>query len=144
MRIAEACVEDIPEIHRVRVSVRENVLADPSRVQPHHVVEMIETRGKGWVCRIDGKLRGFSFADLKERNIWALFVEPGYEQRGIGRALHDLAVGWLFEQGNLAIWLATEPDTRAENFYRSAGWIAKELEPNGDRRFELHLRDWRR
>ena len=144
MQITEAGVDDIAEIHRVRMSVRENVLGDPTRVQPHHIAEMIGGRGKGWVCRVDGTIHGFSFADLRERNIWALFVEPGFERRGVGRRLHDLAVGWLFANGDGAIWLTTEPGTRAEDFYRKAGWVAKTLEPNGDRRYELNRRDWRR
>jgi hypothetical protein len=40
-------------------------------------------RGKGWVCEIDEKIVGFSIADLIGNNIWALFVMPGYDKRGI-------------------------------------------------------------
>jgi GNAT superfamily N-acetyltransferase len=142
--ITEAVLGDIPDIHRVRMSVRENVLRDPSRVTDADIARVIERAGKGWVCRIGGSVCGFSFANGETRNIWALFVEPGFERRGIGRRLHDRAVHWLFERGCQTIWLATEPDTRAEGFYRAADWTAKELEPNGDRRFELTPQDWRR
>lgn len=144
MIIAEAVLADIAEIRRVRRSVRENVLLDPSRARDADIARMIEYGGKGWVCRIDGTIRGFSFANGGTRNIWALFVEPGFERRGIGRRLHDLAVGWLFETGNDPVWLTTEPGTRAEGFYRAAGWRAGNFEPNGDRHFELTPQDWRR
>lgn len=144
MDIGEASTDDIAEIQRVRLSVHENVLGDPTAVQPHHIAEMIEGRGKGWVCRVDGTIRGIAFADLRERNIWALFVEPGFDRRGMGRRLHDLCVGWLFENGAAPIWLTTEPGTRAEDFYRAASWVAKELVSNGDRRFQLRPQDWRR
>ena len=143
MIIDEAVLADIADIHRVRLSVRENVLADPSRVTDADIARVIANTGKGWVCRIDGTIRGFSFADGQTRNIWALFIEPGFERRGVGRRLHDLAVGWLFERSAEPIWLTTEPGTRAEGFYRAAGWRAGEVEANGDRRFELAREDWR-
>jgi GNAT superfamily N-acetyltransferase len=143
MIIAEAVLADIAEIQRVRLSVRENVLTDPSRVTDADIAHMIGRAGKGWVCRIDGTIRGFSIADGETRNIWALFTEPGFERRGIGRRLHDLAVGWLFAQSPAPIWLTTEPGTRAEGFYRAAGWRAGEIESNGDRHFELAHPDWR-
>jgi len=143
MLIAEATVADIAEIQRIRMSVRENILADPSRVTPSDVRAMIENHGRGWVCRIDGAIRGFSFADLRNRNIWALFIEPGFEHRGMGRALHDRAVRWLFEKSAEKMWLTTEPSTRAEKFYEIAGWRRTAMESNGDCRMELDHTTWK-
>jgi GNAT superfamily N-acetyltransferase len=135
--ISEALIADIPEMHRVRLSVRENVLTNPARVTHSDYERMIHNDGKGWICRVENLIRGFSFADAKTRNIWALFVEPGYERRGIGRQLHDSAVDWLFAQSPQIIWLTTRPGTRAEAFYRAAGWVAAGAEPNGEMRFEM-------
>lgn len=144
MIIAEATTTDIPEMHRVRMAVRENVLSDPTRVTPSDYRRMIEVDGKGWVCRIDGAVRGFSFSDLAAKNIWALFIEPGFEGRGVGRRLHDRAVGWLFDNGAQTLWLTTSPGTRAEKFYHAAGWRLAATEPNGEHRLELERDRWMR
>jgi GNAT superfamily N-acetyltransferase len=97
MPVRIAHLVDIEAMHRVRLAVTENRLRDLRRVTPEHYREMLEERGRGWVCEIDGELRGFAIADRADRNIWALFVAPGFEGRGIGRALHDTMVAWLFD-----------------------------------------------
>ena len=143
LAITVATIADIPEMHRVRLSVRENRLGDPSRVTRSHYENMIQVGGKGWVAKIDGQVRGLSFADRDKRYIWALFVEPGFDRRGLGRGLHDHAVGWLFEQSPHPIWLTTDPGTRAEGFYTRAGWECIGTEPNGEYRLELKLENWK-
>jgi len=82
---------------------------------------MLDEHGCGWVYEVDGKVVGFGVADHSRRSIWALFVAPGFEGRGIGRALHDRMVRWLFERSREPLWLSTEPDTRAEQFYAARG-----------------------
>jgi len=49
-------------------------------------------RGKGWVCKVDGEVVGFAIVDLKEHNIWALFLRPEFEGMGIGKELHRLMI----------------------------------------------------
>ena len=39
-----------------------------------------------------------------------------------GGNLHGVMVSWLWEQGVPKLWLKTDPATRAERFYESAGW----------------------
>jgi GNAT superfamily N-acetyltransferase len=51
-----------------------------------------------------------------------LFVDPHFDKQGIGRQLHDLMLQWYFEQTTHTVWLSTEVKSRAEKFYRSAGW----------------------
>ena len=138
IRVATAA--DWKQIHRVRMAVRENVLSDPSRVTQRDYEEMLGRDGRGWVHERDGRIVGFAIGDHARRNIWALFVEPGYEGLGIGRALHDAMVRWLFAQGDATVWLGTTPGTRAEGFYEAAGWRRKGMQPNGEVRFEMDAR----
>jgi GNAT superfamily N-acetyltransferase len=123
-------------MHRVRMSVRENRLTNPAAVQRHHYRAMLR-HGRGWVCEQEDRIVGFAVADRSAQAIWALFVEPGYEGRGIGRRLHDELVHWLFESGATRVQLTTDPGTRAERFYRSAGWALVGDEANGEQRYEL-------
>jgi GNAT superfamily N-acetyltransferase len=140
-QIRIASEADIPEMHRIRMSVRENRLSDPSKVQPGDYRPMIGERGRGWVAEVDGQMAGFAVADQSRANIWALFVDPGFEGRGIGRALHDTMVDWLFTGGEEQVWLSTAPGTRAERFYTSAGWRYTGMQ-DGEARFELSRQDW--
>ncbi|MFY1046199.1 GNAT family N-acetyltransferase [Chryseobacterium sp. GP-SGM7] len=123
MIIREARVEDIPQIQVVRNSVKENTLSNPDLVTDRDCEEFVTERGKGWVCEIDKKITGFSIVDLKENNIWALFVDPDFEKKGIGKKLHDMMLDWYFNQTKENVWLGTSPNTRAEMFYRKSGWI---------------------
>ncbi len=138
MQIRLATIHDYAELHCIRMSVRENALNNPAAATLEHYREMLESRGRGWVCEIDGHPVGFAIGDLRDRNIWALFVEPGHERRGIGRTLHDTMVAWLFSMGADRLWLSTDPNTRAERFYQRAGWTYTGLTAHGEARYELH------
>ena len=98
MTIREASTDDIKQIQVVRNSVKKNTLSDPGLVTDEDCIEFITVGGKGWVCEIDREIVGFAIVDLKDRNIWALFVSPEFERRGIGRQLHDIMLGWYFQQ----------------------------------------------
>jgi hypothetical protein len=49
---------------------------------------------------------------------------------------------WYFSQTRQTVWLGTAFNTRAEAFYRTAGW--KEAGTNGPKeiRFEMTYEDW--
>ncbi len=138
MLIREAQVADIPRLSEVRLAVRENVLSNPALVTYEDYVEYLTRRGKGWVAEEAGRIAGFAIVDLQGRNIWALFVHPAFEGRGIGRALHDLMLDWYFSQTNETVWLGTAPGTRAEAFYRKAGWREVGVRENGEIKFEMN------
>lgn len=142
MQIRVATEEDIPEMHRIRTSVRENRLADPALVQPHDYRAMLTEHGRGWVAESDGRITGFAVADLARCNIWALFVDPGFEGGGIGRRLHDAMMDWMFAAGAEEVWLGTDPGTRAERFYRLAGWRFAGTQENGEARYEMSRDEW--
>jgi GNAT superfamily N-acetyltransferase len=78
--------------------------------------------GCGWVARIDGVTVAFSYANRTDGSIWALFVHPEHEGRGLGKRLLELATDWLFALGFARITLETGAGTRADRFYASRGW----------------------
>lgn len=142
MRIRAAKIEDIPQIQIVRNSVTENTLSDPNLVTNDDCETYLTVRGKGWVCEIDAQIVGFAIVDLQENNIWALFLDPKFEQKGIGRQLHHIMLDWYFTQTKETVWLGTSFNTRAEKFYRKAGW--KEVGTHGTKeiKFEMTYNDW--
>ena len=142
MIFREAQVSDIPEIQIVRHSVKENVLSDPSLVTDKDCEYYLTVRCKGWVCEVDGTIVGFSIADLKEKNIWALFVHPDHETKGIGKRLHKEMLDWYFDQTKETVWLGTSPNTKAEKFYRKNGWIEIGIHGKGEIKFEMSFKDW--
>lgn len=145
MRYRQAGVEDIPAMHEVRLAVRENVLSNPVRVRPENYRNLLERDGRCWLCEADGRVAGFVVADRVRANLWALFVAPEFEGRGIGRQLLDLATAWLLEEGDLdGAWLSTEPGTRAQRLYQRSGWSEAGTLPNGEVRYEITRSRWRR
>lgn len=142
MIFREATIADIPQIQIVRHSVTENMLSDPALVTDKDCEMFMMHRGKGWVCDTGRQIAGFAIADLRDNNIWALFIMPEYAHQGIGRILHDRMLDWYFDQGKQAVWLGTAPGTRAEQFYRKAGWTEAGMHGNGEIRFEMSRAEW--
>jgi GNAT superfamily N-acetyltransferase len=139
----EAKIEDIGQIQIVRNSVKENILSNPNLVTDKDCEIFLTIRGKGWVCEIDGKIIGFAIADLQDNNIWALFLQPEFEKKGIGKQLHKIMLDWYFTQTKHKVWLGTSFNTRAEHFYRKAGW--QEVGTHGTReiKFEMTYESWK-
>lgn len=137
MLFREATLEDIPALFEIRFSVKENVLSDRSKVTPEMCADYLTRSGKGWLCEIDGEAVGFSIASQKDASIWALFIKPEYEGRGIGKKLLKLATDWLFEMGASSISLSTGANTRADRVYESLGWKRGEIKPDGEVGYRL-------
>lgn len=134
--LRKANPSDIPTMMKLRLEVTENRLSDPSTITTEMVLQSITVKGCGWVYEARGSILGFSIAVEQDPSIWALFVRTGFEGRGVGHALHEAAVSWLWQQGASSIWLTTAPATRAESFYRAHGW--QEIEQReGDLYFVL-------
>lgn len=134
-RLRQAERADIPAMHRVRLAVRENRLL--SCVTEADYLPAMEVTGRGWVVEQDGAVLGFAIGNAQAGNIWALFVDPAHERCGHGRRLHDAMVAWLFARGLARLWLSTDPATRAEGFYRAAGWQFRRVLPDGEALYEL-------
>lgn len=142
MIIREAEISDIKQIQIVRNSVTENTLSDPGLVTDEDCEEFMTKRGKGWVCEIDNQIVGFAIADLKENNIWALFLDPKFEKKGIGQQLHNVMLDWYFTQTEDTVWLGTAFNTRAEQFYRKAGWAEVGTHGTKEIKFEMTHEEW--
>jgi GNAT superfamily N-acetyltransferase len=134
--LRQAVASDIPGIQRVRSSVRENRLIS-TVITDDAVREMIEDLGRGWVVESQGQVVGFSIGNVTNGNIWALFIDPAHERRGLGRQLHDIMLGWLWSQGLDRLWLTTEPGSRAQRFYEAAGWQLTGHTVSGELRYEM-------
>lgn len=134
--------EDIAQIQVVRNAVLENRLSNPGLVTDKDVEEYITTRGRGWVCEAEDRILGFSIVSLVDKNVWALFVLPGFEKKGVGKKLHDMMMDWYFSGTKENIWLSTAPGTRAEKFYRKAGWTEIGVHGKGEIKFEMTYQEW--
>jgi len=137
LRFRNASADDIAAMSEIRLSVQENVLSDPARVTHQMYLDYLDAPGHAWVCCDDGQILGFAYAIARDASIWALFVRPGHEGRGIGKELLRLAVNWLFEQGCQELHVSTTVDTRAERFYRAQGWTRGEMSGELEVRYRL-------
>lgn len=142
MIFREANETDIKQMQIVRNAVTENPLSNPELVTDADCLEFITKRGKGWIGEINQQIVGFSIVDLKENNIWALFVHPNYDKQGIGKHLHNLMLDWYFCQTSEKVWLGTAPNTRAEIFYRKSGWSEVGKHGKEEIKFEMTFENW--
>ena len=143
MNYRKATIEDISQIQIVRNSVKENQLSNPNLISNEMVEEFITKRGKGFVCEIDDKIVGFSIVDFVKNNVWALFILPNFERKGIGKKLHQLMLDEYFSKTKETIWLSTEANSRAETFYKKQGWKNAGFHGN-EVKFEMSFEDWRK
>jgi GNAT superfamily N-acetyltransferase len=136
MRVREASAADVPAMHAIRLRVRENELSDPSVITEQDYFEFMQRDTKSWLCEVDGETAGFVMVDVEQRNLWALFVAPEHERKGIGRRLHAIMLAWYFTRGD-RLRLSTAPNTRAEAFYRRCGYTGTGHTPTGELLLEL-------
>lgn len=134
-----ALPSDIEGIFDVRTSVKENHLSreemEQMGITEIVVTDMIEKSRCAWVAVEDGKVIGFSMILPDEGCLFAAFVLPEYEGRGVGRSLVLLAEQELFKHHELA-WLETDKNSRAAKFYMQLGWVKKENVSESDIRLE--------
>lgn len=134
--IRQAKRRDIADIMRIRMAVRENRLVSLV-ITEDDCIQAIETDGRGWVAIVGGNTVGFAIGNSHTGNIWALFIQPEFEKRGIGKRLHDTMIDWLYGTGLKKLWLTTSPNTRAQYFYEKAGWKSAGMTEAGEICYEL-------
>jgi GNAT superfamily N-acetyltransferase len=118
--IRKATRADRGRISEIRFAVRENRPSNPALIET--LVNWLFDHSIFWVWEEDGAIQGFSAGDPRDGSICALFADPSYERRGIGRALLPLACDIVKESGHAKVVLTTKAGTRAERFYRTDGW----------------------
>lgn len=142
MDFRDAKIEDIKQIQDVRNSVKENKLSSPDLFTEKDYKDFLTKKGKGWVCEIKNLIVGFAIIDTENNNVWALFVAPRFEDQGIGKQLHNMMLNWYFQQTKTPVWLGTEPNTRAEKFYRLAEWKEAGKHGKNEIKFEMTWDQW--
>jgi ribosomal protein S18 acetylase RimI-like enzyme len=129
MRLRAARPGDVETLFAIRCSVAENhqsreELAELG-VTPDSVRAMLESDDYlSLLAEVAGRPVGFCMVQLSEGYVFALFVRPEAEGRGIGRALMERAEAGLRRAGVTEAWLTTggDPALRALGFYRHLGW----------------------
>ncbi|RPD39907.1 GNAT family N-acetyltransferase [Chitinophaga barathri] len=142
MSLREATIDDIPALHTVRMAVRENALRNPGLVTTDDYIRYLTTDGKGWLFEENGEIIGFAVVNTRAHEVWALFVLPDAEGRGIGRRLHDAMLEWYFDFFEDTLRLGTAPGTRAEKFYLRKGWKNQGIRMNGEIKFTMSVTDY--
>ena len=135
--LRQARIADIPRLVEIRAAVLENRLTSMT-IGPDDYRPFVED-GRCWVAGTDGAVQAFAALDAATATIWALFVDPAYEGRGLGRALVDRLAGEARRRGLTALKLETATGTRAERFYLRAGWKAASRERKGALQMTLSL-----
>lgn len=118
---------DLPAITRIRTSVTENHLSVEQMTEIGITHDSIAADMRAghlgcWVAVDDGTIAGFSMADRRDGNLFALFMDAAHEGKGHGSALLAAAEDWLRKAGHAQARLSTGRDTRAFAFYLRRGW----------------------
>jgi GNAT superfamily N-acetyltransferase len=111
---------DIPRLMQIRAAVRENRLVRLAIGADDYRPYVAD--GRCWVCEQAGAVQGFAALDADAASVWALFVAPEAEGRGLGGLLLDRLIDEGRARGLAALSLDTEAGTRADAFYRSRGF----------------------
>jgi GNAT superfamily N-acetyltransferase len=140
--IREARAGDVAGMFAVRTSVVDNAMGMERLaelgISPESVAASLARDHKGWVAEgAAGEVVGFAMGDRADGSVFALFVRPGWERRGIGGRLLGTVVAWLRREGHNVVRLTTGARTPAEGFYRRRGWVEAGRDPDGQVRLEL-------
>ncbi|MBB4867898.1 GNAT superfamily N-acetyltransferase [Pseudomonas nitritireducens] len=125
--IRRATVADIDTLFDIRTSVRQNHLSREQMselgITPQVLAEVIQASPCAWIAEWDGKAGGFAMVDGEAAEVFALFVRPELEGRGLGGLLLAAAEEFLFRD-HPSIWLVTDggEEIRANAFYLRRGW----------------------
>lgn len=141
--IRPALLTDVSAMFKVRTSVRENALTANELIQlgitPQSIAKAISDAPCAWVATVHDEVVGFSMVDLTSDCLFAAFVLPEHEGRGIGSSLIKACESALFKTHRVA-WLETAKNSRAARLYRHLGWGNEMDIGGGDIRLEKQRR----
>ena len=126
-RIRRATVADINTLFDIRTSVRQNHLSREQMAElgitATVLKQALEAGPCAWIAEVDGNAGGFAMVDTESAEVFALFVRPEWEGRGLGSLLLAAAEEELFREHE-RIWLLTDGGNgiRANGFYLKQGW----------------------
>lgn len=131
IRIRSATASDARDLMAIRVAVKENVLtrsrAAELGIDTHSIADMLgpgqPPSHVGFCAEEDGTVVGFSMGDLRDGSVYALFVHPEHEGKGVGARLMAPLIAALQRAGHETLTLSTERGTRAFAFYARRGWV---------------------
>ena len=136
-----ATVDDVESLFDIRTSVVQNHLSreqmDALGITPQVLRSALDEGPCIWIAEVDQRPVAFSMIDRTEGEVFAMFVRPAYENRGLGRLLMDAAEAELFK-AHERIVLVTDgrPEIRANGFYQRLGWTVVERIDDRDVRYE--------
>jgi GNAT superfamily N-acetyltransferase len=125
--IRPARISDLDQITHVRTNVIENhlsveQLAAVGITQKSIAAGMTSGDLGAWVAEFETRVVAFAMTDRRDGSIFALFVLPEFEGRGMGTALLEACETDLRKHGFASAKLGTGPETRAYTFYIKCGW----------------------
>ncbi|HEY3780133.1 MAG TPA: GNAT family N-acetyltransferase [Fimbriimonadaceae bacterium] len=169
MPIRLATVADAQEIAIVHVKAWQKSYAG---IVPDHVLDNLsiesrtkrweeilvnpETKSTTWVLEADGHILGWcSIGPNRDEGsselsgeVWAMYVHPDAQRKGVGTALMQQAISALRNAGyeDAILWVLTN-NTQGRFFYEATGWketlATKEIEMGGtallETRYEIYL-----
>lgn len=112
-------------------SVLQNLSLEKRRESWVESLENQSSTSQTLLACLDEKVLGFmglgpcrdESASVKKGEIYAFYVEPEFQNLGIGKALMDAALNFLKEEGYPEVLLWTiEGNIQAQNWYESRGW----------------------
>ncbi|MBD9655262.1 MULTISPECIES: GNAT family N-acetyltransferase [unclassified Pseudomonas] len=136
-----ATCADIETLFDIRTSVIENHLSreqlDELGITAAALQQAIEESACAWVAELQGTAAGFAMIDAEAGELFALFVRPQCEGRGLGAMLLEAAEQALFANHEV-IYLVTDGHeaVRANGFYRRHGWAQVAKVDERDVRYE--------
>lgn len=136
-----ATLADIDTLFAIRTTVVQNHLSREQMadlgITPQVLADSMAESPCVWLAEVQGQPAAFSMVNHDSGEVFAMFVLPAYEGRGLGRQLMAVAEAALFEH-HPTLYLITDgrDEIRANGFYQRLGWTQVGRVEGDDVRYE--------